>query len=89
MFYERVLGLWVFSFDESTEISTRFLRNVPCKDFFTKNTFCKDVHADFDEHFYVNFVVSVIYPNSYKMIHTVGVKNGCGEVNIQNVRGRK
>ncbi|KAF2619159.1 hypothetical protein F2Q68_00039809 [Brassica cretica] len=46
-FYERVLGLWVFSFDESTEISARFHRKVLRKDFFTKITFRKNVLADF------------------------------------------
>ncbi|KAF3518295.1 hypothetical protein DY000_02059935 [Brassica cretica] len=46
-FYERVLGLWVFSFDESTEISARFHRKFLRKDFFTKITYRKSVHADF------------------------------------------
>ena len=40
-FYERVLGVWVLSFDESTEISARFHRKVLRKDFFTRITFRK------------------------------------------------
>ena len=62
--YERVLGLRVFSFDESTEISARFHRKVLCKDFFTKNTFRKSVRADFCGYLDVNFVASVFDPNS-------------------------
>ena len=62
--YERVLGLQVFSFDESTEISARFHRKVLCKDFFTKNTFRKSVRADFCGYLDVNFVASVFDPNS-------------------------
>ena len=64
MFYERVLGPWVFSFDESTEISGRFHRNILRKDFFTMITFRKSPHADFYEYFDVNFVVSIFDPNS-------------------------
>ena len=64
MFYELVLGLWVFSFDGSTEIGARFLRKVPCKDFFKKNTFRKDVYADFYGYLDVNFAVSVFDPNT-------------------------
>ena len=52
----------MFSFDESTEISARFHRKVLRKDFFTKITFRKNVHADFD----VNFVVSIFDPNNIK-----------------------
>ena len=63
-FYERVLGLWVFSFDESNEINARFHRKVLRKDFFTKITFRKSVHADFYGYLDVNFVMSVFYPNS-------------------------
>ena len=47
MFHERDLGLWVFSFNESTEISARFYRKFLRKDFFTNITFRKNVHADF------------------------------------------
>ena len=68
MFYERVLGLWVFIFDESIEISARFLRKVPCKYFFTKNTFRKDVHADLYGYLDVNFVVSVFDPNNIHVL---------------------
>ena len=64
MFYEHVLGLWVFSFDESAEISARFHRKVLRKDFFTKITFRKSVHADFYEYLDVNFVVYVFDPNN-------------------------
>ena len=49
MFYECALGLWEFSFNGSTEISARFLLKDLCKYFFTKNTFRKDVHADFTD----------------------------------------
>ncbi|KAF3497713.1 hypothetical protein DY000_02053552 [Brassica cretica] len=62
-FYERVLGLWVFSFDESTETSERFHRKVLCEDFFTNITFRKSVHADFYGYWDVNFVMSVFDPN--------------------------
>ena len=61
--YERVLGLWVFSFDESTETSARFNRKVLREDFFTKITFRKSVHADFYGYLDVNFVVSIFNPN--------------------------
>lgn len=61
-FYERVLGLWVFSFDESTKISARFHCKVLRKDFFLKITFRKNVHADFYGYLDVNFVVSVFDP---------------------------
>ena len=54
----------MFSFDGSTEISARFLRKVPCNDFFTKNTFRKNVHAEFYGYLDVNFVVSVFDPNN-------------------------
>ena len=64
MFYERVLGLWVFSFDESTEISARFHRKVLRKDFFTKITFRKNVHADFYGLSDIDFVVTDFDPNS-------------------------
>ena len=63
-FYERVLGLWVFSFDESTVISARFHRKVLLKDLFTKITFRKSVHTDFYGYLDVNFVVSIFDPNS-------------------------
>ena len=63
-FYERVLGLWVFSFDESTEISARFHRKVLRKDFFTKITFRKNVHADFYGHSDIDSVVTDYDPNS-------------------------
>ena len=46
-FHERVFGLLVFSFDESSEISARFYRKVLRKDLFTKISFRKIVHADF------------------------------------------
>ena len=62
-FYESVLGLWVFSFDESTEISARFHRKFLRRDFFTKITFRKNVHADFYVYLDINFVVSVFDPN--------------------------
>ena len=61
---ERVLGLLVFSFDESTESSARFYRQVFRKDLFTKITFRKNVHADFYGYSVVNFVVSVFDSNS-------------------------
>ena len=64
MFYERVLGLWVFSFDESTEISARFHRKVLRKDFFTKITFRKNVHADFYGLSDIDSVVTDFDPNS-------------------------
>ena len=64
-FYECVLGLWVFSFDESSEISARFHRKVFRKDFFMKITFRKNVHADFYGYLDVSFVVSVFDPNIY------------------------
>ena len=64
-FYERVLGLWVFSFNESTEISARFHRKVLRKGLFTKITFLKSVHADFFDYLDVKFVVSVFDPNNY------------------------
>ncbi|KAG5393421.1 hypothetical protein IGI04_023384 [Brassica rapa subsp. trilocularis] len=64
-FYECVLGLWVFSFDELSEFSARFHRKVFRKDFFTKITFRKNVHADFYGYLDVNFVVSVFDPNIY------------------------
>ena len=38
-FYARVLGLWMFSIDESTETCARFHRKVFRKDFFTKISF--------------------------------------------------
>ncbi|KAF3488006.1 hypothetical protein F2Q69_00053464 [Brassica cretica] len=41
------LGLRVFSFDESTEISARFYCKFLRKDLFTKISFRKKVHADF------------------------------------------
>ena len=63
-FYERVLGLWVFSFDESTGISVRFLRKVLRKDFFTKIIFRKNIHADFYGHSDIDFVVTDFDPNS-------------------------
>ena len=63
-FYERVLGLWAFSLDESTEISARFHRRVLRKDFFTKITFRKSFHADFYGYLDVDFVVSVFDPNN-------------------------
>ncbi|KAF2580930.1 hypothetical protein F2Q68_00004572 [Brassica cretica] len=53
----------VATFDESTEISARFHRKVLRKDFFTKITFRKSVHADFYGYLDVNFVVSVFDPN--------------------------
>ena len=54
----------MFSFDESTEISARFHRKVLRKDFFTKITFHKNVHADFYGYLDVNFVVSVLTPTN-------------------------
>ena len=50
----------MFSFDESTGISVRFLRKVLRKDFFTKIIFRKNFHVDLD----VNFVVSDFDPNN-------------------------
>ncbi|KAF2552533.1 hypothetical protein F2Q68_00034654 [Brassica cretica] len=47
MFHERDLGIRVFSFDESTEISARFYRKFLRKDLFTKISFRKNAHADF------------------------------------------
>ena len=61
-FCERVLGEWVFIFDESTETSARFHRKVLREDFFTKITFCKSVHANFYGYLNVNFVVSAFDP---------------------------
>ena len=58
-FYERVLGLRVFIFDETTEISARFYRKVFRKDLFTNITFLKNVHADFYGYSDVNLIVSV------------------------------
>ena len=64
LFYERVLGLWVVNFDESTEISARFHRKFLRKDFFTNITFRKNVHADFRRHSSANSVMTVFDPNS-------------------------
>ena len=74
-FYERVLGLWVFSFDESTEISARFHRKVLRKDFFTKIIFRKNVHADFYEYLDVNFVVSFDPNNINNSLYNLFNKN--------------
>ena len=63
-FYERVLGLWVFSFDELTETSARFHRKGLREDFFMKITFRKSVHADIYGYLDVNFAVSVFDPNT-------------------------
>ena len=52
----------MFSFDESTETSARFHRKVLRKDFFTKITFRKSVHADFYRYLDVNFVVLFLTP---------------------------
>ena len=49
------MNVWVFSFDESDEISARFHRKVLRKDFFTKITFRKSIHADFYGYLDVNF----------------------------------
>ena len=66
-FFERVLGLPVFSFDGSTRISARFYRKVSRRDFFTKITFSTNVHADFYGHLDVNFVVTVFDRNTFPM----------------------
>ena len=54
----------MFSFDESTEISARFHRKVLRKDFFTKITFRKNVHADFYGLSDIDSVVTDFDPNS-------------------------
>ena len=54
----------MFSFDESTEISARSHRKVLRKDFFTKITFRKNVHADFYGYLDVNFFLSVFDSNN-------------------------
>ena len=54
----------MFRFDESTEISARLHRKVLPKDFFTKITFRKNVHAYFYGYLDVNFAVSVFEPNN-------------------------
>ena len=67
----------MFSFDESTEISARFHRKVLRKDFFTKITFRKSVHADFYGYLDVNFVVSVFDPNNQsELIYYLPVSGG-------------
>ena len=63
-FYECVLELWVFSFDESTKNNARFHRKALRKDFFTEITLRKSVHADFYGYLDVDFVVSVFDPNN-------------------------
>ena len=70
-FYERVLGLWVFRFDESTKISGRFHRKVLRKDFITNITFRKTVHAVFYGYLDVNFALSVFDPNRLSYIDSV------------------
>ncbi|KAF3585416.1 hypothetical protein F2Q69_00030210 [Brassica cretica] len=67
MFHERVLGLSVFSLDGSTGISARFYRKVSRRNFFTKITFRKNVHADFYGYLDVNFVVTIFDPNTCPM----------------------
>ena len=59
----------MFSFDESTRISVRFLHKVLRKDFFTKITFRKNAHADIYRYLDVNFVAFVFYPNTSSTIN--------------------
>ena len=74
-FYERVVGLWVFSFDES-EIRARFHRKVLRKDFFTMIIFRKNVHADLFGYLDVNFIVSIFDTNNInKLSYNVFNKN--------------
>ncbi|WZZ44945.1 hypothetical protein YC2023_041204 [Brassica napus] len=51
-------------FDESNDISARFHLKVLRKNFFTKITFRKNVHADFYGYLDVNSIVTVFDPNN-------------------------
>ena len=66
----------MFSFDESTEISARFHRKFLRKDFFTRITFHKSIHADFYGYLDVNFVVFVFDPNSQQVRRDVRQEYG-------------